>query len=409
MEKFDKHFKMEETDAIEYAKCKLNFFEQGAVLNCKEIGDGNINYIFRIKDEMSGKSVIIKQADVQTRSTKSALDTDHNRIEMEILKQQAQMAPGAVPEVYFYDPVMCCVVMEDLFDYENMRTAMLEYKIFDTFAQDITKFLVNVLIRSTDLVMHPKDKKALVKRFINPALCDISERLVFTNPYKNPSGRNMLFPENREFLEKELYEDEKLHLEIAKMKIGFMSKAQSLLHGDLHTGSILIKQGSTMVLDPEFAFYGPAGYDIGNVIAHLIFAWVHAEVTLEDTEKNNFQNWVETSLKTIIDEFQSKAVQMIKDEAIDPIAHTDGFAEWYVDDILADTAGITGAELNRRVIGSAKVADITSIEDAVQRVRAERICVRCGKRLIMGRDSGFRSGADYIALLHESCVNVGKE
>lgn len=409
MAKFDKHFKMEEQDVVEYAKSKLDFFGQDALLTCREIGDGNINYIFRVKDENTGKSMIIKHADIKTRSAKSVLNTEHNRIEMEILKQQAKMAPGLVPEVYFYDSVMCCVGMEDLYDYENMRMALMQYKTFDTFAEDITRFLVNTLIRSTDIVLAPKEKKEIVKRFINPDLCDISERLVFTDPYKNTTGRNKLFPENREFLERELYQDEKLILEVAKMKVIFKSKAQSLLHGDLHTGSILIKQGSTKVLDPEFAFYGPAGYDIGNIIAHLIFAWIHAEVTVEGTKRIEFQSWVEKSIEKIVDDFRRKAIEILKKEATDPMALVEGFAEWYVDDILADAAGIAGAELNRRIIGSAKVADITSIEEVDKRTKAERFCIRCGKKLIMRRLASYRDGAAYTALLHEICAQEVQE
>ena len=54
-----------------------------------------------------------------------------NRIEAEILKIQAGYAPGMVPEIYLYDPVMCCVAMEDLSEYEIMRYALINYKTFD--------------------------------------------------------------------------------------------------------------------------------------------------------------------------------------------------------------------------------------------------------------------------------------
>ena len=74
-------------------------------------------------------------------------------------------------------------------------------------------------------------------------------------------------------MKKELYEDEALKLAVAKLKFEFMNNAQALIHGDLHTGSIFVKQDSTRVFDPEFAFYGPMGYDIGNVVANMIFAW----------------------------------------------------------------------------------------------------------------------------------------
>ena len=73
-------------------------------------------------------------------------------------------------------------------------------------------------------------------------------------------------------MKKELYEDAALKLAVAKIKFEFMNNAQALIHGDLHTGSIFVKQDSTRVFDPEFAFYGPMGYDVGNVVAPIFIA-----------------------------------------------------------------------------------------------------------------------------------------
>ena len=54
MSRFDSYFFMQkEEDVIEYVKEKLDFFEKDAVLTCKEIGDGNINYVYRVMDELS--------------------------------------------------------------------------------------------------------------------------------------------------------------------------------------------------------------------------------------------------------------------------------------------------------------------------------------------------------------------
>ena len=57
-----------------------------------------------------------------------------------------------------------------------------------------------------------------------------------------------------------------MKLEVAKLKEGFLTHAQALIHGDLHTGSIMVTEEDTKVIDPEFAFYGPIGFDIGAVI-----------------------------------------------------------------------------------------------------------------------------------------------
>lgn len=53
----------------------------------------------------------------------------------------------------------------------------------------------------------------------------------------------------------------------------FCERAQALIHGDLHTSSVMVTPDSTQVIDPEFAFYGPMGFDIGAFIGNLILAF----------------------------------------------------------------------------------------------------------------------------------------
>ena len=230
------------------------------MLTVKEISDGNINYIFRVADQVGGKSVVVKQAGVSFRIDETMkLSTDRNRIESEILGFQDKYAPGFVPIVYFHDPIMCVCIMEDLSDYELMRYALMSYKTFPRFADDITTYMVNTLLKTTDVVMEHKAKKELVKRFINPELCEITENLVLTEPYNDVNRRNNVFYKNDAFMKRELYDDIALHLEITKLKFNFMNSAQALIHGDLHTGSVFVKADSTRIFDLEFAFYGPMG------------------------------------------------------------------------------------------------------------------------------------------------------
>ena len=52
-----------------------------------------------------------------------------------------------------------------------------------------------------------------------------------------------------------------------------MTSAEALIHGDLHTGSIMVTAEDTRVIDPEFAFIGPMGFDVGAVIGNLLLAY----------------------------------------------------------------------------------------------------------------------------------------
>ena len=148
-----------------------------------------------MKDLDTGRSVIIKHGDKVSRTGGSQVSTDRNRIEAEVLKLEGELAPGSVPEVYLYDPVMCCLVMEDLKDYGNMRYELIKHQIFPGFAEDITTFMAQTLIGTTDVVLDPREKKQLAGRFINPDLCRVTERLVYTEPYRNLEGKNVLNPD----------------------------------------------------------------------------------------------------------------------------------------------------------------------------------------------------------------------
>lgn len=156
-----------------------------------------------------------------------------------------------------------------------------------------------------------------------------------------------------------------------------------------------------MILDPEFAFYGPIGYDVGNVIANLIFPWINVEVTMEGETKLFRQNWLEDTIASTVDLFCQKSLRILKEESMEPLARIPGFAEWYMRDILCDSAGMTGLELNRRIIGDAKDQDIAGIEERNQRKIAESICVLCAKKFILKRNSQYQKGKDYIDTIHK--------
>ncbi len=402
MSKFDKYFLMSPSDAADYAAEKLSIFEGDADLDSKEIGDGNLNYVFRVWDKKSEKSVIIKQAGYTARiSDDFKLSPDRNRIEAETLRFQGDLAPGLVPIVYKYDDIMSCCSMEDLSDYTIMRQALLQHRIFPKFAEHITTFMVNTLLLTSDVFLNHQEKKSLVKSYTNPELCEITEDLVYTEPFNDYKHRNDVFPPNLDWVKKELYSDNELKLEVAKLKFEFLTNAQALIHGDLHTGSIFVNENSTKVIDPEFAFYGPMGYDIGNIIANMIFAWVNADATMDNEEECiNFKNWVENTICEIIDKFKAKFLKVWKEEAKEILAKTPGFAQWYLSQVIHDTAAVAGLELCRRIVGMAHVKDITSIENESSRLRAERICITVAKQYIKNRES-YIFGEQFVNTLKE--------
>ena len=93
MSEYQSYFLMKPEDAPAYVQAKLNYFPEGHRLVGTEIGDGNINYVFRVVDQDTGKSIIVKQAGLKTRIEPDlGVSTDRGRIEAKILKIQKSCA-----------------------------------------------------------------------------------------------------------------------------------------------------------------------------------------------------------------------------------------------------------------------------------------------------------------------------
>lgn len=361
--RFSSHYKMEGDDIIDYVFEHSNFFDSNENLVCEEIGDGNINYVYRIFDTNTKKSLILKQADVQTRVRPDGyLNPDRSIREAEVLKLYNECAPDFSPKIIYADPVMAAIIMEDIGSYSNLRMELMAGKIFYGIEELIARFIVDTSLPSTDLVLAYQKKFQAAAKFYNPDLCKITEDLVFTHPYKDVRRRNILLPENADWLKKKFYEDSDLIARVAVLKEKFNNYSQGLIHGDLHSGSIFVKNENEeikiKIIDPEFAFYGPIAYDLGNVLAHFIFAQGYAKYSPlfvdEEKQRTDFLSWLENAKNNLFKFFHIFAKDFLIKNIKDPVYQNEIFIDNYIEKIKIDAASFCGTELNRRIIGSAK-------------------------------------------------------
>ena len=381
--KYQEHFLLDCDEVISYVKEK-NLFLENDDLTVKEIGDGNINYIFKVENKIDGKSIVLKQADKLLRSSGRPLDLTRSKIEANILRIENDLAPHFVPEIYFYDEIMCVLAMEDISEYKNLRTELIAGKIFPNFADNISEFLSRTLLLTTDLFMNKFEKKKNVKEFINPELCDISECLVFTEPYDNNRNRNIITAGNKEFVENTLYKNEDLHFAILKLREKFMNYSQSLIHGDLHSGSIFINEKGIKIIDPEFSFYGPMAYDIGNVIGNLYFPLYRAQFFMEDSKKKEeFINWLEKCILDIPILFSKKCKLLWEKYSDDKLLKNRKFRDYYIENIVKDSLAYAGTEIIRRTVGDAKVLELTNLETSEKKLELEKELISKAISMIM--------------------------
>ena len=234
--------------------------------------------------------------------------------------------------------------------------------------------------------MDPEEKKELLAKLVNLDMCEISERLVFTEPYLNTQKLNKFHPNNDSFVNENVYKNETLILEVSKLKNKFMNKSESMIHGDLHAGSIFINDKSLKVFDPEFSFYGPMGYDIGNVIGSFIITYVVNK--LENSEEDlNFSSWIKESVQNFVESFIEIYESNIGNDAKTKMLNHKTFTDYYLTQILADSAGYAGTEMIRRTIGVAKVWDLERVQDDKNIELIEKTLIKIGTELILSRDT----------------------
>lgn len=394
MSAFSEFFLMKPDDVKRYAAEVLHRFDPDEETTCTEIGDGNINYVFRVRSLRDGRSVIVKQADKRLRSSGRPLDIYRSRIEAQALQLESRLAPDYIPEVYHYDETMAALSMEDISAYRNLRKELLAGRIYGHLAENISTFLAQSLLPTTDLVLDRREKKRRVQFFTNPELCDITEDLVLTEPYcaepMNPRNKNIVTPGNEAFVHEFLYEDEALHAEVAALRNGFMNNAQALIHGDLHSGSIFANEQGIKIIDPEFAFYGPMGYDIGNVIGNLFFAWANKFYTGGSAET---QAALERTIRETCDKTAEKLGEQYDKLVQFPLYKAPAFRKAYLDSVMADSYGYAGTEIIRRTVGDSKVMEVTSVAEPERRIPMERALIKLGIYLIKERASGLTGTA----------------
>jgi 5-methylthioribose kinase len=354
----------------------LNIFDDMADITCKEIGDGNLNLVFHLVDAKDGKSIIIKQALPYAKVVGESwpLTLKRAKIEADALKVFGQIAPHFVPKVFFTDDVLAVTIMEDLSHLSIARTGFINGETYPLISKHLGEYLAKILYYSSDYGLGPSLKKEQVQKFTNPELCKITEDLIFTDPYFNAETNE--FEEGLRSSVESLWKDNDLQLHVSVLKKSFLTEAEVLLHGDLHTGSVFANASETKVIDPEFAFYGPAGFDIGQVFANLLF-----QVIVNEKNRGLFVNHIETVWKVFEEEFSRLWEAENKEEQ----SKLPSFLTYLLNKYFEDALGFAGCELIRRTIGLAHVADLDRINDEQTRLRSKRKTLELGIILIKKR------------------------
>lgn len=374
-----------------------------------EVGDGNLNLVFIVTG--SAGQVIVKQALPYVRLVGESWPLPLKRafFEYNALIRHAARAPGTVPEVYHCDDAQALVVMEFLTDHVILRQSLMKGVRHAGLGGFLGRFCAQTLFRGSDLGMDPAARKRDLALFAdNIELCDITENLVFSDPYF-AAKLNRHTPA-LDAIVTGLRADRDLKVAAQHLKAAFTNNAETLLHGDLHTGSVMVCGDKARVIDPEFATYGPIGFDIGMLIANFLMAACAVLGHLRDpSEQTAYQDWILGTATDIWDSFEREFTHLWRTERTGILYQATLFEDQgdglgaeqarldRLSAIWTDALGFCGVEMHRRILGLAHIAEFDRITDEALRAACEARGLMLGRALVIGRGS-LRTMADVTDL-----------
>ena len=375
----------------------------------REVGDGNLNLVFIAEGPAAG--VVVKQALPYVRLVGESwpLPLERSWFEYNALTQEARYAARLTPEVFHFDRAQAMIVMEYLHPHVIMRKGLIRGIEYPRFAHDIAEFLAATLFNTSVLAGTAAEHKARAELFApNTALCKITEDLVFTDPYREAPLNRWTSPwldaQKRAF-----ERDSALKVAAQALKYQFMTCAQALIHGDLHTGSIMVTPEDTRVIDPEFAFMGPIGFDVGAVIGNLLLAFF-AQEGHEATPgaRDAYRDWILAQAENVWSGFCRRFIELWRaarsgDAYPASLFKSDEDRQAmekerarFMRVLVEDTLAFAGAKMIRRILGLAHVEDLETIADPERRARCEMKALRLARELVVGA-KGFSDLADVVS------------
>ena len=362
-----------------------------AIDRISEVGDGNLNLVFIVRDG-HGASLVLKQSLPHVRTDPSWPMTRERTAREALVLATHELADAAhVPALYAFDAENYILALEDLSDHEVWRNELNAGRVHEYAAAEIGRYVARTAFYTSVLGLHPVEQKRLAAQAVNPELSEITEDLVFTEPYIEHE-HNAVLPANETDVAS-LRADRALLREIGLAKYRFMTTAQSLIHGDLHTGSVFVRpesgtrELSVRAFDSEFGFYGPTGFDLGALWANFVLAAARAEA-LGDQQRAEL---ILTLPAELWDAFEAE-FRALWPRRRDPRVWGDDVLEALLGDIRSDAAVFAGAKVIRRIVGFAKVSDIETLEPSL-REGAARGALLAGRVLILEHASFDSVGA----------------
>ncbi len=354
----------------------------------EEDGDGYINFVFRVSD---GKwKLILKQARKEGRVANiTDMSMDRTALEYDYMKMGSVIVPEYMPKLFFYDDENLAFAVEDVSYLKIARFQLNKSIIFPKMAQQLAEYLAKMHFYTSDYYLDTETFRKLQIRFSNHKMREVFDNMAFANrdvgqaeglgfeldPHYAPHIRHLVF-------------DPRVVLERYKLRDLYMRKAEVLLHADFHTSNFFVDQEQMKVIDMEYAFFGPAGYDLGYLMSHLVSQFACTAFREFDSEQERlaFASYLVASMQHLMEEYFRIFFECWNQDAKSIYQGIPGMQEYIEKRVLRDTIGFCANSNFFRCAGESMYPEYDHLKDEDARRHAIILTLQMDHHMIIHRE-----------------------
>lgn len=250
---------------------QLGLIPPGEDIRVEPAGDGNINWVRRVRFGDPPRSIVVKQARPELeRFPEYRAPTERILFESRYYERARPLERRPVcPGVLHFDARERVLVLEDLGSVERMDTALLRGADLVPALQGLGAFLGTVHEATLGV--------DLGGDFPNDSMRRLHGEHIFELPLRAND-----FPLSDALRRRAaaLAQDAELVAIADACHARYLEPRGALVHGDVQAGNVLLPADGPRLLDAEIAHLGDPAFDVGMLLAHVLLAAVargHAE------------------------------------------------------------------------------------------------------------------------------------
>ena len=249
-----------ETNAAQYL-LRRGLLRPGEEATLELAGEGNINWVRRVRISPHDRSFILKQArPALERFPEYRVTTERIVFESRYYEiARASDREDLLPSVLDFDERERVLILEDLGPAERLDQALGRGYDGRDVAHALGQFLGRVHAAT-------RDAPGLTERFANDAMRRLHGDHIFFLPFRENSFP--LSPCLRGCAE-EVWKDLELVARADAAYVRYLSAKSALVHADVQGGNVLLTSSGPKLLDAEIAHVGDPAFDLGSLLAHL--------------------------------------------------------------------------------------------------------------------------------------------